>query len=465
MDAERKRWITRDSLKHTLQQTFEIALNQVEREQTTDVTVPASPEEVRRAVELGLPAAGHGRGIALEKVARVVELTPKTSGRRFFNQLFAGREPLATSAEMLVALLNSSMYTYKIAGVHALIEMELVLKMCSLAGFPEGDGTFVPGGSLGNLVGMILAAFEARPNYRDEGMGGRRLRVYLSADGHYSVRKNAGLLGLGRDNVLEVPVDERGRMCPDRLADMVRQDRDAGHQPLCVVATSGTTVAGAFDPLSKIGEVARQEDLWFHVDGALGGSFLLHPDLRKKLEGVELADSFSWDAHKLMGTPLSCAAILVRKKGLLRKHFNQAADYLYQQDEDWLNLGNKSIQCGRRNDAFKLWAAWQDLGDAGWQRRLDSQLALLSYARSCVEEDPSMELVLEPEGLNLCFVVTGKPSDTLCERLAKKGLELVGYGMVQGRKAIRLVTANPALDRSDVDRFFAALREVASELE
>lgn len=456
---------TIEGLKDILQETIEIAFALVEREQSLEVEPPASPDDVRRAVELALPMRGHGRKGALEKVARVVALTPRTSGRRFYNQLFAGREPLATSAEMLTSLMNSSMYTYKIAGVQALIELEVIAKLCSLAGYENGEGTFVPGGSLGNLVGMVLAVFEARPDHREQGMSGPRLRIYLSADGHYSVAKNAGLLGLGRANVRSVPVDGLGRMRADLLQAMIQEDREAGHEPVCVVATSGTTVAGAFDPLVEIGAVARQEDIWLHVDGALGGSFLLHTELRRKLEGVDQADSFSWDAHKLMGAPLSCAAVLVRRKGLLKRHFNQAAAYLYQQDDDQLNLGTRSIQCGRRNDAFKLWAAWQDLGDKGWHERLERQLALLSHARSCVEKDPAMELVLEPEGLSLCFVVTGVSSAVLCERLGSLGLELVGHGMANGRQVIRLVTANPELECSDIDRFFADLQEVVAQLE
>ena len=444
---------------------IDIALAHTVREQTTDPTTLKRPDEIRAEVDLSLPQKGLGPEAAMDKLGAVVGLTPTTAGPRFFNQLFAGREPSAGAAEMLTALLNSSMYTYKIAGVHSLIETQMIRRLCEAAGFEDGDGTFVPGGSIGNLVGMVMAAFEARPDYRDQGMAGKRLRVYASAAGHYSVPKNAGILGLGRSNVVQIPVDASGRMQADELALAIEQDLADGHQPMCVIATAGTTVAGAFDPLVEIGAVARDHGLWFHVDGCFGATFLLHSEQRLKLKGIEQADSMTFNPHKMMGVPLPCAAVLVRENGLLRKHFNEAADYLFQQDTEDMNLGTKSIQCGRRNDALKLWAAWQDLGDEGWERRIDRQLLLLNHARDRVVTEELLELACEPESLTLCFVVKDKPSDVLCDRMAEQGLAQVGFGVVGGREVVRLVTVNPELEPADIDRFFDDLLAVAKDVD
>ena len=447
-----------------LQPTLDLAHALLEHERESPPDPPLSPERIRELIELGPPEQGLGLERALGLVGEVVEMTPMTSGRRFFNQLFAGREPAAASTEMLTSLLNTSMYTYKVAGVHALIENEVLARMGRLAGFEDADGTFVPGGSLGNLVGLTLAVNERRPDFRDHGHDGRRLLVYTSAEGHYSVRKSAGMMGLGRDNVRRVATDEEGRMCPLDLDRRIVEDLEAGHEPACVVATAGTTVRGAFDPIDELADVTTRHDLWLHVDGAFGGSLLLHPEHRRRLAGLERADSFIWDAHKMMGIPMPCSALLVARRGLLHKHFQEAADYLYQQDSEDLNLGLKSIQCGRRNDAFKLWAAWQALGDEGWARRIDRQFELVNHARARVLKEPNLELVDEPQAINLCFAVDGCRADVLCERLSASGESLVGYGVVHGRKIIRLVTANPDLDESDVDRFFDGLLAEAARL-
>ncbi len=425
-------------------------------------TPPPTPDEVRTRIDLGLPTSGLGAEEALRKLDLVAELTPKTSSPRFFNQLFAGREPMATTGEIVTALLNSSMYTYKAAGVQALIETEVVSRLCQLSGWADGEGTFVPGGSLGNLVGMALAAYQARPSLRDDGLSGPRLRFYLSEEGHYSVRKNAGLLGLGRGSVRRVGTDSSLRMRPDLLVERIEEDIACGHQPACVVATAGTTVAGVFDPIDQIAEVAGSFGLWLHVDGAFGGSYLLHPEQRSRLAGVERADSLTWNPHKMMGIPLPCAAVLVRRRGLLRKHFNEAADYLFQQDDEDLNLGTKSIQCGRRNDAFKLWLAWQELGDDGWRRRIDRQLVLTRHARDRVLATDGFELVLEPELPTVCFEVEGWPSDLICEQLGRSGQAQVGYGVIRGRKVIRLVLVNPILTTDQIDRFFDAISDLCA---
>ena len=130
-----------------------------------------------------------------------------------------------------------------------------------------------------------LGRNEADPDTRDAGLDGRRMTVYTSSESHYSVRKGAGILGLGRDQVREVPVDDAGRMRPAALEFLVERDREQGFLPVVVVATSGTTVRGAFDPLRSIARVAREKKLWLHVDAAFGGTLLMHPERRALLDG------------------------------------------------------------------------------------------------------------------------------------------------------------------------------------
>jgi glutamate/tyrosine decarboxylase-like PLP-dependent enzyme len=447
-----------------LDSTFSLARRLLRLEQVSEPEPAPRPAEVSARIDLALPPVGRPPAEVFELLGRLVELTPKTSSRRFYNQLFAGREPLAAAAEVLTGLLNSSMYTYKVGGVQVLVEQAVTRRLCQLAGFPEGEGTWTPGGSLANLTAMVLARNEAFPEVRDTGAPARPLTVYVSEDGHYSVRKNAGMMGIGRRQVRQVATDEQGRMLPDELDRALAQDLRDGYAPVCIVATAGTTVLGSFDPLRAIAAVARRHGVWLHVDGAYGGTFLLHPELRRRLDGVELADSLVWNAHKMMGVPLPASAVLVRRRGLLHRHFNETADYLFQQDDADLNLGTQSMQCGRRNDALKVWAAWQALGDQGWAARIEHQVALARYACDLVSARPRLELVHEPECLNVCFAVRGKSAVAICERLGREGSALIGYGAVRGRKVLRLVTVNADVERADLERLFADIDRVASEL-
>ena len=432
----------------------------------TERPVRQTLDPVKAVDDLGLmiPAGGLTIEETIDKLRSVVFGTPVTTGTGFYNQLFGGREPVAVLAEMLAAVLNTSMYTYKAAGVQVILEQILLDKMAALAGMTGGDGLFTPGGSMSNLAAMIIARNEKVGGTREEGLPGGRHMMYASAESHYSVRKNAGLIGLGRENVRKVPVDSAGRMIPEELERMIKEDRERGNHPTMVITTSGTTVMGAFDPIKPIVEIGHRHDLWVHVDGAFGGSALLSKEHAALMEGIGLADSLTWDAHKMMGVPLICSVMLTREPGLTSKHFDEAATYLFQQDEDRLNPGTRSLQCGRRNDALKLWAAWQHLGDSGYEKRLHRQMELAAHFRDRVSRDPELTLSFEPKWINVCFEVTGKPSDKICDLLDKHQLAKLGWGIVFGRRVIRMVCVNPALSEADLDELLANVKLVAKEL-
>ncbi len=415
------------------------------------------PGELVQRVPLGLDSKGLPMDQVLERMRQVVRHTPKTSSPRFFNQLFAGRQQAAAAAEMLTGLLNVSMYTYKVAGPMILIENEVLARMCRAADFPDGFGIAVPGGSMANLVAMVLGRNQAVPNLRAEGHDGRRLTYYVSKEGHYSTIKNAGIIGTGRDNVRSIDTDHRGRMCVRALEAAIRQDLQQGAVPCAVVATMGTTVLGEFDPLREIAQVTRRHNIWLHADGAYGGTMLLHPEARKNFDGLELADSLTWDAHKAMGIPLMCSMLLTRDPLVIRASLGETADYLFQGDEDLLNPGTRSLQCGRRNDTFKLWAAWLNLGDEGWAARIDQQLQLAKYAADRIRSEPHMSLCQDPVGTNICFRVEGLQAAEACTALQDSGEALIGYGTVRDEIAFRLVTVNPELQQAHLDTLFDAI--------
>ncbi len=425
---------------------------------------PRDPESLRDVLDLELP----NKGQCLETVGRrlrdLVRHTPTTASGSFFNQLFGGREPASLLGETVAAALNNSMYTYKVAGAQVLVELELIKQMGLLVGFDDADGVFTPGGSLSNLTGMLLARDRARPRLRAEGFSGPRLRVYTSKDSHYSVAKAVTLLGLGSENLVRVAVDDRGRMVPAALEEAIRADVAAGHEPMMVNATAGTTVLGAFDPLDELADVCEDHGLWLHVDGAFGGSAVLDPDQADHLSGCGRADSMAWDAHKLMGAQLSCSVVLVRERGLLARSLDENASYLFQGDSDELNPGTRSLQCGRRNDALKLWTLWQSLGNEGLAKRLAGFRSLALHAAKIVQEAPDLKLVREPEFLNVCFAVDGVSAENLCAELTDRGLAMVGYAMVDGEAVVRLTLVNAQADENDLKLLFKRLRKVAAEL-
>jgi len=448
------------SAESALAAALDLALEAIGREDRLPQRIdPAAP-----GIDLALGPHGRSFDDVVTSLSAILAATPSSASPRFFSQLFAGRDPVATMAEMLAPVANTSMYTFKVAGPQVLVEREVLRHMLGHVGWPDGEGSFCPGGSLANLTAMLLARNEALPEARERGVQGCSPRIYTSAASHYSIRKSAGILGLGRAHVREVPCDRADRMDVAALERMLSEDGDRGHLPLVVVATSGPPVAGADDPVRGMAAVARERGVWLHVDGALGASALLSRHHRHLLDGMESADSLSWNPHKMMGVPLSCSVVLLRRSGLLTKHLNESADYLFQADGDPLNPGTRSIQCGRRNDALKLWAAWRHHGDAGYENRIDRVFDLAAFAARAIADDSELELVLPPESVNVCFRVRGRSSAAVCELLDAEAVLKIGHGIAAGRRAIRLVCLNPDLEERDIEGVLDEVKLAARRL-
>ena len=242
--------------------------------------------EVESALGLALPAQGRPAGEVLASVAALLEAAPAMAGPRFWNQLFGGRDLVATAADMLASVANHSLYTYRAAGPLVVVEQLVLARMAALAGFDAGEGTICPGGSVSNLCAVVIARGEAIAASREEGVDGRACRIYASAEAHYSVRKAAMTAGLGRNGCRDIPCDAQGRMDPTALDAALTEDRAAGLTPVLVAATAGTTVRGAFDPLPAIADVCARHGVWLHVDAAFGGAMLLSAQTRGLLAGV-----------------------------------------------------------------------------------------------------------------------------------------------------------------------------------
>ncbi|MEM9116120.1 MAG: pyridoxal-dependent decarboxylase, partial [Myxococcota bacterium] len=449
---------TPDDFRDVLPALLDI-MDQLQRaEDEQPVLPPEAPGPLSTRLGFDLPAEPRPWAEVAEDLKQLALSSPRTTTPAFFNQLFGGRMGSATAADMLASLLNQSMYTYRVAGPQVLLEEALIRHMSAFLGWNNAGGSFAPGGSLSNLVAMVLARNAAFPETREDGLGGQRPVLYVSTEAHYSIRKNANLIGLGRRAVREIPVDERGRMRPDLLAAAVAADSSEGRTPFMVVATAGTTVRGSFDRLDELASVTESEGLWLHVDGAYGGSLILSERSRGLLQGAGRAQSFTWDAHKLMGVPLTCSVLLVPERGLLEKNLSEEANYLFQ-DDLGQDPGHGSLQCGRRNDGLKLWAAWQRHGDRGLASRLDRCLDNAARCAERVRSTPELELVSH-ESLNVCFTPRERDPESVAKQLADEGQFMVGTANVEGRQVIRWVAVNADVDDADVDAFVAAVAKV-----
>jgi sulfinoalanine decarboxylase/sulfinoalanine decarboxylase/aspartate 1-decarboxylase len=383
--------------------------------------------------------------------------TPKTATELFFNQLCGGRQSKAVLGDLLAVLLNNSMYTYKVAGPMVGIEQEIIRKSCDLVGYgPQSNGTFPTGGSMSNYMALVMGRDAFDPDGRLNGMS-KPMVMYTSKESHYSNAKNASFAGIGRNNVRYITADAKGRMIPEKLEEQIKIDLENGLAPMFVNVTAGTTVLGAFDPIDAIADVTEKYKLWLHVDGAYSGGVIFSDAKRHLLKGVERSDSFSYNAHKMLGTPMTCSIILVKNKRHLHDSFSNDADYLYQTDGDDFNLGKTSFQCGRRNDALKFWTMWKSIGTNGLESIIDQQFDLADVAREYVSNNPDYTLYSFEDSISICFNYKGIDPIALCTKLYEEQVTVVGFGKFNEDTFVRLVTINAVNSKEDVLNFFKVM--------
>lgn len=253
-----------------------------------------------------------------------------------------------------------------------------------------------------------------------------------------------------------------------------------------VSATSGTTIQGSFDPLDRIASVCEKHGLWMHVDAAWGGSVLLSKKYRHLLNGIERADSVTWNPHKMLLTGLQCSVFLLKDTTNLLKRCHCAnATYLFQQDKFYdvsLDTGDKSVQCGRKVDCLKLWLMWKAVGTQGLEERVDKAFAYTRYLVEEMKKREGFRLVNEPQFVNVCFWFIppslrgmedsedyreklSKVAPNIKERMMRKGSMMVGYQPQKGRvNFFRMVVLSPQISQEEMDFFLDEIERLGRDL-
>jgi len=431
----------------------------ISEEEKHPVAGRIDPDKLYDSVDLSLNSSAIVDDEFKKVLKDVLISTPKTATNLFFNQLFGGRQSKAVLGDLLAVMLNNSMYTYKVAGPQVGIEQEIIRQSCNLIGYgDQSNGTFPTGGSMSNYMALVMARDAKDPNCRTEGMS-QPMVVYTSKESHYSNGKNASFAGIGKNNIRYISADSKGRMIPEKLEKQIIEDLEEGLLPTYVNVTAGTTVLGAFDPINNIADITEKYGVWLHVDGAYCGSVIFSDHYKHLVTGIERSNSFSYNAHKMIGTPLTCSIILVNDKKHLYDSFSNQADYLYQTDGDDFNLGKTSFQCGRRNDALKFWTLWKSLGTNGLKQIVDHQFELAEAAREYIRNNSNYTLYSFDDSISICFNYKNIDPSALCTALYQHQITVVGFGSFEEDTFIRLVTINANNEKSDILNFFKILEE------
>ena len=396
---------------------------------------------------------------------------------------FSWVEGNGTITGVLADMLASTMNSNNAIGDHAAVYVEhQVLNWCKeIVGFPkEASGVLVGGGSVANVTGLIVA----RNTFRDgiikkKGLKNypHQLVMYCSTETHNCVFKAAETIGIGEEFLKKIPVNEQYEIDVDLLQKQIDADKQMGLIPFCIVGNAGTVNTGAIDPIMKLHKICKQENLWLHIDGAIGAVVKLIPEYAEKMKGLELADSIAFDLHKWMYINYEAGCILIRNADDNKNAFIQKANYLSKHERGLAagpeTFSNYGLELSRNFKSLKVWMNIREHGIEKYARLIRQNIAQAFYMESRIQKEESLEM-LTPVSLNIvCYRYNpGNLSNDQLNILNKEilmtmqeeGIAAPSYTMIKGQYAIRLSITNHRTRSTDLDEVIQATLKLGARL-
>ncbi|WP_455011933.1 L-2,4-diaminobutyrate decarboxylase [Haemophilus parahaemolyticus] len=393
-------------------------------------------------------------------------------------------------AEVLINATNQSMDSWDQSPAGSIMEEHLIDWLRQKAGYGEGtSGVFTSGGTQSNLMGVLLARDWAIASHwkneddsewsvQRDGIPAdamKKVKVICSENAHFSVQKNMAMMGMGFQSVVTVPSNANAQMDVAALEQTLAQLKAEGKIAACIVATAGTTDAGAIDDLKAIRKLADEYQAWLHVDAAWGGALLLSKDYRHFLDGIELTDSITLDFHKHFFQTISCGAFLLKDPANYR-FIDYKADYLnseYDEEHGVPNLVAKSLQTTRRFDALKLWFTVEALGEELYASMIDHGVKLTKDVEQYINDTAGLEMLVPSQFASVLFRVVpeGYPAEfvdalnqNVADELFARGEANIGVTKVGDKQSLKMTTLSPIATLENVKALLAQVLAEANRI-
>jgi aromatic-L-amino-acid/L-tryptophan decarboxylase len=487
--------ITADEIRRIGSDAVELIARYYESIRDVPVLPATNAREVRERLDQALPEAGTDFNELLDVFRDVILPFNRHNGHpRFFGYVASPGTAVTAVADMLASALNSNVTSWRSAPASTEVERLTIDWIKQLLDYPaDAAGLFVSGGSMANFSALAAArGAKAQAGVTVDGMHrlGRAMRIYISEEGHYSITKAAGLLGIGQNNVRIVRIDDRFRIDIDDLAQKIEEDLRDGHLPFCVVASAGTVSTGAFDSLGEVADVARAYNLWMHVDASYGGFAVMAKSARHLFSRIGEADSIALDPHKWLYLPIDCGCVLYRDPATARAAFSHDAEYtrvLEREPDEAFAFWDYSPELSRRFRALKVWMMFKNVGTRALGEAIENNIGCAKHLASLVAASDDFEMLSPVELSIFCFRYI-RPSvrrelegargeraeeinrvlDAMNERvmveLQREGNSYLSNARVRGHFALRGCVINYRTTERDMETLLEDVRRVAERI-
>jgi glutamate/tyrosine decarboxylase-like PLP-dependent enzyme len=448
------------------------------------VIAPNYAGKTKAAINVELPLAGRPLEELIDECRTVMDLSRHNGHPRFFGYVASPSTPVGAYADLIASALNANITCWRSGPAGTEIEQVVVRWLGSMIRYDDNaKGLLTSGGSMANMIALLIA------NRRKSGVDAARkglwnagppMTLYASEEVHMSIAKAADILGFGRDHVRLIACDERQRLRIDQLEKTLRTDQSNGFRPFCVVGSAGTVNTGVVDPLNEIADLAREFNLWFHVDGAYGAPGVMDRSKSALFAGLERADSVSLDPHKWLYVPVDAGCLLFRDAAAAAAAFStEDADYIKvhgHADDAAFAYWDYGVELSRRFRALKVWLTLGYYGVNRIAEAVAGDIAMAAYMGDLVSQAQDLEL-LAPVELSICCFryvpreLVGKEAElnklneAIMGVVQKGGRAYLSNATVNGKFALRACITNFRTTKADVALTIDVVRDAAKTLD
>ena len=417
-------------------------------------------------------------------IDKIFQNSVNLSHPKYLGHMDSGIVPEIVYIDAIISAINQNLLSWELSPVATYIENQVINWFKQLFNFPEtAGGTFVSGGTIANLTGLLLSLYS---KHKEAIYGGiyslPKQNIYVSKEAHYSIIKSAAILGLGTKAVIPIETNKEHKI---NINDLEKKIARTEGETLAIIGIAGATNSGAIDSLNELADISEENNAWFHVDAAYGGALILTKQYKNKLQGIEKADSIAFDPHKLLWMPKSTAIFLTKNHQSL-KILDHHASYIpvhpdqYDNTEelDQRSLGKRTIQGSRRFDALRVWYLFHRFGVKTIEKAITSRIELTQkfYDQLKNQVDTYLVPFCRPEMNIICFSInplkTKELSNTHKENILRKihqKIEESGKGWISLTKineetVLRMVILNFNTTLKDLNEIFNEMETIAKKI-